>query len=165
MPLLLEWLGKARDTTSTRRPPDQGVIIHCSDRHLTTIDAAQGVFRDLTPGRGSPRVQVSRGAGHTDNACGGQLRAFEYNFDQGHVIALCSDWDGGVLRSSNQLSTQKWRTNGDLRLAARAPNGLNMFETYLSYKILHELMHAANNRQCVYYRLSSGIVVQLLTHL
>ncbi|KAL8741556.1 MAG: hypothetical protein Q9190_005847 [Brigantiaea leucoxantha] len=143
--LVRQSLGAARDVASANVPPNSGVIIHCTDSYLTAIDPTTGVYRDNT--RGSVRVQVSRRPGYTNNACGGQLRAFEYSFSGGNVIVLCSDWDGGALPASTHNSIEGWRTAGNLK-DATVNTGINVFEQYLSYKILHELMHAANDRQC-----------------
>ena len=121
--------------------------MHCSDTYLTQIDAATGVYRDNT--RGGVRVQVSRREGYTENACGGQLRAFEYSFSGGSVIVLCSDWEGGALPASTHNSIESWRTIGNLKDASKSI-GINVFEQYLSYKILHELMHAASGTQCTW---------------
>ncbi|KAI4162671.1 MAG: hypothetical protein LQ342_003717 [Letrouitia transgressa] len=142
--LARQWFGAARDVASANTAPDSGLIIHCTDNYLTTIDAATGVYRDNT--RGSVRVQVARRQGYTNNACGGQLRAFEYSFSGGNVIVLCSDWEGGALPASTDNSIEGWRTLGNLKSASES-TGINIFERYLSYKILHELMHAANDRQ------------------
>lgn len=64
------------------------------------------------------------------------------------MIVLCSDWEGGALPASTHNSIEGWRTLGNLKDASQSI-GINVFEQYLSYKILHELMHAANDRECM----------------
>lgn len=148
--------------------PESGLIIHCSDEHLKLIDPTKRVFRDQTPGRGSARVEMGARNGQDTQlsnpndplrkACGGVLQGFEYTFDgtnKGNVIVLCTDWNGGALKSAMETTFGGWRVKGDLRRSAagkpagpnNAPAGLDFFNQVLSYKILHELMHATNEGQ------------------
>ncbi|KAL8798754.1 MAG: hypothetical protein Q9182_006415 [Xanthomendoza sp. 2 TL-2023] len=139
--LARQWLGAARDVASANTAPDVGLTIHCSDKYLNLIDASTGVYRDNT--RGGVRVQT----GYQPNACGGKLRAFQYSFGAGNVIVLCSDWAGGAIPASIGNSIEGWRSQGDLTIEPLKKVGINFFERYLSYKILHELMHCASGGQ------------------
>ncbi|KAL8812593.1 MAG: hypothetical protein Q9223_007252, partial [Gallowayella weberi] len=139
--LARQWLGAARDVASANTAPNVGLTIHCSDKYLTLIDASTGVYRDNT--RGGVRVAT----GYQRNACGGRLRAFQYSFGAGNVIVLCSDWVGGALPASIGNSIESWRSKGDLTVEPLKKVGINFFERYLSYKILHELMHCTSGRQ------------------
>ncbi|KAL8677628.1 MAG: hypothetical protein Q9186_005963 [Xanthomendoza sp. 1 TL-2023] len=133
----------ARDVASANTAPDVGLTIHCSDKYLSLIDPTTGVHRDNT--RGGVRVAT----GYSPNACGGKLRAFQYSFGAGNVIVLCSDWAGGALPASKGNSIDSWRSQGDLTIESLKKVGINFFERYLSYKILHELMHCASGSQCM----------------
>lgn len=148
---MLEWLGAARDAASGN------VVIHCSDNYLSTINVVTGVYRDNTrPGTfGAPRVQIPRsnGGGWTSNACGGRLRAFAYPFEGGKVIVLCSDSNSGALRAPKENSLDNFRTGGAFMAENLSAIGINIFQQFLSYMILHELMHVADERQCM---LTSG---------
>ncbi|KAI4244111.1 MAG: hypothetical protein L6R40_003095 [Gallowayella cf. fulva] len=139
--LTRQWLGAARDVASANTAPGVGLVIHCSDKYLSLIDSSTGVYRDNT--RGGVRVQT----GYSPNACGGKLRAFQYSFGAGNVIVLCSDWAGGALSASVGNSIDSWRDRGNLAIDDLKGVGINFFERYLSYKLLHELMHCASGRQ------------------
>ena len=112
----------------------------------------------------APAVTMTQGT--AQHACGGALRAFEYNPVAGqHVIVLCSDSDNGALPPGANIrptfgETAAARTSGGWKgfqngqgvmvysPAYLGPLGLDIFADYLSYKILHELMHATGSLQC-----------------
>jgi len=86
--------------------------------------------------------------------CKGNLRAFAYPFGfkdgsqpGGNAVVLCSNWDGGAITSTQNVNGEigDWRTSGDLR---RYSQGIETVGRYLSYMIIHELMHVANLQQC-----------------
>ncbi|KAI4237904.1 MAG: hypothetical protein LQ349_001504 [Xanthoria aureola] len=143
--LARQWFGAARDAAPGN------FVIHCSDSYLSTIDADTGVYRDNTrPGNfGGPRVQIPRtkDGEWTSNACGGHLRAFVYSFEGGKVIVLCSDSDSGALRAPKWNSLDSFRTGGTFLAENLSAIGINIFQQFLSYMILHELMHVADDRQ------------------
>ena len=101
------------------------------------------------------------GAPTSQNACAGRLRAFHYFAPGfGDVIILCSDSAKGAINYALNPGSGgdarpiigRWR-NADLRTPAAIVNpednqqrGLDVFAVYLSYMVLHELMHT--NRQC-----------------
>ena len=61
------------------------------------------------------------------------------------VIVLCSSTASGALNSFREASMYKWNLGGDMR---KIPTGINFVQDYLSYMLLHELMHAADDGQC-----------------
>ncbi|KAI4102632.1 MAG: hypothetical protein L6R37_004288 [Teloschistes peruensis] len=122
-------------------------LIHCKDTHLKPIGTT-GRFVD----NGN---QVA--TGQTGNACGGKLRGFQYDDNNPNtgittkIILLCSDSDNGALKAYKAGQINDWNQLGNLAKVAgpKATTGLgiNYFASSLSYMILHELMHAADNRQ------------------
>ncbi|KAI4193441.1 MAG: hypothetical protein LQ350_008319 [Teloschistes chrysophthalmus] len=122
-------------------------LIHCQDTHLKPIGTT-GRFVD----NGN---QVA--TGQTGNACGGKLRGFQYDNSNPNtgittkIILLCSDSDNGALKAYKTTQINNWNDAGDLRKVAGPKTsiglGINYFASSLSYMILHELMHAADNRQ------------------
>lgn len=122
---------------------NSATLIHCSDAYLKPIGTT-GKFTDNGVG-----VQTG-GAG---NACGGVLRGFEYTGAQGQaIIVLCSDSPNGAMNAYTGATINIWNLRGNLmEMTAANPGGLglNFFADYLSYMVLHELMHAADNLQCM----------------
>lgn len=125
-----------------------GLTIHCSDAHLVLTDPANAVYRDM---KLKTRVQVPlvKGTLSGPSACGGNLQGFEYSFPAGQIIVLCSDGPKAALRMLQANSLESWRAGGNLgALPVAGDKGIDYFESFLSYKILHELMHAASESQC-----------------
>jgi len=86
--------------------------------------------------------------------CMNNLRAFAYPFafasgstPGGTAVVLCSGWDGAAIDVTANASPEigTWRTGGDFRVNTQ---GIDALGRYLSYMIIHELMHAANMQQC-----------------
>jgi hypothetical protein len=124
-------------------------VFTCTDKHLITIDAPTGVYRDNTYG-GNHQVRAPRSGplppGVT-NACGGQTEAFTYDTSITKVIILCSDWSGAALMSYRRIDFDSMRTlNIPQRVATE--QGIDIFWQGLVYKVAHEVMHAANVWQC-----------------
>ncbi|KAI9773683.1 MAG: hypothetical protein M1840_006957 [Geoglossum simile] len=145
------WFVAAGDRMRLPTSPSDGVVIHCSDSFLTLIDKNNGVYRDRT--RAGARVQVGPRLGAAENACGGVLQAFEYAYyssedsDGGQVIVLCSDSTVGALQAPD-ATMDSWRTAGNLKEISLVKElGIDFFGRFLSYKILHEMMHAASSTQ------------------
>jgi hypothetical protein len=140
-----------------QRQPSPNVIIHCTDNHLSPGGglSPQGRFPDtLRPG---VSVQTQPG----DRACG-NLQGFAYVIPQGiqgfpqttQVVVLCSGTTG-ALQKYAAATFGSWRTVGDLRkTAAVKPTpqgtilGIDWIRASLSYKVLHELMHASSETGC-----------------
>ena len=156
-----EWFEAARDIGNGA----DTLTIHCSDDYLKYGGPGGGGQRFFDPNfPGSPAITMAQGS--TTHACGGALRAFEYNPTAGqHVIVLCSDSANGALGPGISIKptfgeTAAKRTSGGwksftnaqgevvLSPAYAGPLGLDVFADYLSYKILHELMHATGSLQC-----------------
>lgn len=119
-----------------------GLIIHCSDKHLTSIDVAKGIFRDTK--RSNARVEVPRFEGtlNPTSACGWKLQGFSYNYPGGQVIVLCSDTPWGAAKVYSEATLKKWRAAGDLRRNPHVESlGVDGLGGALSVKILHELFH------------------------
>ena len=69
-----------------------------------------------------------------------------YPGHDGPIIVLCSDSANGALRAYKEaVVINGWNMQGDMRLV---PFGVNYLAGFLSYMILHELMHAADSLQC-----------------
>lgn len=139
--------GGAEDTT-------KGVIIHCNDDHLQSpSDGFRGIYFDNSEGR---QAQVRRSeppAAGQRGPCKNSLRALAYPFTLrdgtggGTAIVLCSNWAGAALTATeNVAEIDEWRRQGDL---SRSPFGIDTLGRYLSYMIIHELMHAGNLQQCM----------------
>jgi hypothetical protein len=118
-----------------------GLIITCSDAHLTPIDASKGLYRDNK--RGGAQVRVPRSADATgNNACGRKLQGFAYGYNGGQVIVLCSDNEAGAANKYITPTLQNFRDGGDLRPNPRVIEiGVDALAGALSVKILHELFH------------------------
>ncbi|KAI4664989.1 uncharacterized protein J4E79_003288 [Alternaria viburni] len=144
----------AIDTTGQRQPPDRGVLIFCSDDHLTyPEDGFRGVYFDNGDNR-QAQVRAKPPVPGATGPCKGNLRAFVYPFGfkdgsqpGGTAVVLCSNWDGGAITSTKDVKGEigDWRKGGDLR---RYSQGIETVGQYLSYMIIHELMHVANLQQC-----------------
>jgi hypothetical protein len=129
-----------------------GVIIFCNDDHLTYPSSGfSGVYYDNADGKHA-RIQMNRkpAPGRT-GPCGNNLRGFAYPYSSidgtsGAAIVLCSIGAGSAFESSDKTGeVSLWRVGGDL---TRSPEGLDTLGRYLSYMIIHELMHASNLVQC-----------------
>ena len=97
------------------------------------------------------RVQVLNVAGRKATACGGVMRAFAYDFfdkttgkTAGEAIILCSDSGGALTAADPDTDLEFWRSK-DLRTKEK---GLDFFDRFLSYMLLHELMHVTDHKQC-----------------
>jgi hypothetical protein len=101
-------------------------------------------------------VQVLNVAGRGKTACGGVQRAFAYDFNNaktqkhaGEAIVLCAD-KVGALTVANKDPTQGnikfWK---DRNLLSQQ-QGIDFLNGFLSYMLLHELMHATDHKQCEY---------------
>lgn len=88
----------------------------------------------------------------TGNACGGALRGFEYPGPQGPVILLCSDSAKGALNAYEQVLLGRWNEGGNLMdtPVAKGPTGIDFLGRYLSYMMLHEVMHAVDSLFCMF---------------
>ncbi|KAK3207700.1 hypothetical protein GRF29_96g78560 [Pseudopithomyces chartarum] len=123
-----------------------GVIIHCNDNHLRyPTSGFSGVYFDTSEGR-QAQVRMNRGpAPGRTGPCGDNLRAFAYPYSRsdgmsGAAIVLCSIGAGSAFESSDKAGeVSLWRKQGNL---SQSPEGLNTLGRYLSYMIIHELMHA-----------------------
>ncbi|KAL8872121.1 MAG: hypothetical protein Q9174_002195 [Haloplaca sp. 1 TL-2023] len=130
------WFNQAAATADS-----DALLIHCSDTHLRPIE--------------NTRFFVDNGnkitTGQQGSACGGNLRGFQYGDAATKIIVLCSDSSNGAMNAYRAATLNSWNQGGDLRRAAgpSAPSGqgLNFIAAYLSYMVLHELMHAADSRQ------------------
>ncbi|KAF4633921.1 hypothetical protein G7Y89_g4195 [Cudoniella acicularis] len=131
----------AMNVPSTNEGNSLGLIITCTDAHLTPIDSTNGIFRDIK--RGGVRVQVPRiGTVNPQTACGFGLQGFAYGYPGGQVIVLCSDTEWGAAKVYNEVTLNKWRLAGDLRSNPLVINkGVDGLAGALSVKILHELFH------------------------
>ncbi|KAI8939365.1 hypothetical protein NX059_003150 [Plenodomus lindquistii] len=144
----------AIDTTGERQPPDRGVLIFCSDDHITIpSDGFKGVYFDNGDGR-QVQIRAKAPVPGATGPCKDNLRALAYPFGfkdgsqpGGTAVVLCSNWDGGALPSTQGINGEitDWRTAGDLRTVSQ---GIEVLGRYLSYMIIHELMHVANLLQC-----------------
>jgi hypothetical protein len=144
----------AIDVTGQIQAPDSGVVIQCSDDHLTIpSDGFNGVYFDNSDGRQAQIRGRAPVAGAT-GPCKDTLRAFAYPFGfasgsrpGGIAVILCSNWAGGAITSTETVSGEvvDWRVRGDLRTASQ---GIEVLGRYLSQMIIHELMHAGNMLQC-----------------
>ena len=130
---------------------DNDLIIHCDDKHLTPTTGRKDLYFDNSNGR-QARVQVLNVAGRGSTACGGVQRAFEYEFNDaktgkvgGKAIVLCSD-SAGALKAADDKDLTFWRDKNLLSISA----GVDFFSRFLSYMILHELMHASDRASCKY---------------
>lgn len=126
------------------------MTIHCKDDYLTTIDAATGYYRD--PTSSNRQVNVVRTGplqqGVT-NACGQQVAAFSYSCGPGCAkIILCSDWSGGALNKARNDEIGDW-IKSDIRGISQ---GMDFLAGFLSYTILHEMMHSSDFNQCLYFQ-------------
>lgn len=130
------------DVGSAPTTPSSGVLIHCSDAHLTKI--GNRAYVDSTRGAS---VQISLpptppGIDATDTPCGGWMQGFAYK----GVIVLCND---GVRSAFTQSrvggpALGKFRTTGNLLKSKQVQsNGIDETAQFMSSKILHELMHVA----------------------
>ncbi|KAF2635010.1 hypothetical protein P280DRAFT_202755 [Massarina eburnea CBS 473.64] len=126
---------------------DNTVVIHCDDTHLTKSSAT--LYNDNSNGR-QASVQVLNRADRKANlgACGGIQRGFTYSyFDAktkkaaGEVIILCSDGPTGALQAANPTKKLGDFRNNNLEVVDQ---GLDMAGGFLSYMILHELMHVTD---------------------
>jgi hypothetical protein len=145
---------RAIDTTGRREAPDRGVVIFCSDDHLTAErpEGPAGLYFDNGEGR-QAKIRANSPAPGATRPCKDRLRAFAYPFGfqdgsqpGGTAVVLCSNWAGGALRSTKDKSEiGSWRTSGNL---VNYPLGIEVVGGYLSYMIIHELMHVADMQQC-----------------
>ncbi|RDL40227.1 uncharacterized protein BP5553_00206 [Venustampulla echinocandica] len=144
----LAWIGTsvtniiaAMNVPSTNEGGGTGLIIKCTDSHLTPIDPLRGIFRDKK--RKNVRVQVPRiGTLNPQTACGYGLQGFTYGYPGGQVIVLCSDSPWGAAKVYNEVTLNKWRHAGDLRLNPLViSKGVDGMAGALSVKLLHELFH------------------------
>jgi hypothetical protein len=84
------------------------------------------------------------------NACGGQVEAFTYPYEgTNSVIILCSDWSGAALNSYDYPDAEAFRLVDFTKVNVVATVfGINFFSGFLVYKLVHEIMHAADGDQC-----------------
>lgn len=119
-----------------------GLLIHCSDAHLTPIDTVNRKYIDTEKQWSvtAPRPQGTL----TDNACGGQIAAFAYSTGGQEVMILCSDSPKGALITNIDDTLDQWRQAGNLKdQQVFQEKGVDALGMHLSTKILHELMHVA----------------------
>ncbi|KAI9854927.1 MAG: hypothetical protein M1824_006496 [Vezdaea acicularis] len=141
------WFQRATDTANGRSNSKEGLIIHCSDAYLNLQKLDEGIYVDPTNGA-RVAVPIKREGNKATNACGNELQAFAYTWLNGAAIVLCSDGPVGALRNLAGNSIESWRTSGDLKATSAATDkGIDYFNSFLSYKILHELMHATSLTQ------------------
>ena len=80
------------------------------------------------------------------------MRGFQYSDATNKIIVLCCDSPNGAMNAYRSPTLNSWNQGGDLQMAAgpkaASGQGLNFVAVYLSYMVLHELMHAADSRQC-----------------
>lgn len=161
--LQTEWFIKARDVARS-----DTLTIYCSDNFLRYRgNHGRGKrWNDEKYGNFAAVLPTSKSS--TDHACGGELAAIAYSPPNGYrVIVLCSDWAQGagkLIRSPTfgntrgGRSARGWRystladgSKGD-SVASLPPGeggfGIQIFGLYLSYHLLHELMHTASELQC-----------------
>lgn len=129
-------------------------MIFCSDDHLTfPSDGFRGVYFDNGDDR-QAQIRAKAPAPGATGPCKDNLRAFVYPFGfkdgsvpGGTAVVLCSNWEGGAISSTQGINGEigNWRTSGDFRTV---PQGIEALGRYLSYMIIHELMHVANMLQC-----------------
>jgi hypothetical protein len=127
-------------------------VIFCSDDHLTfPSDGFKGVYFDNGDGR-QVQIRAKAPAPGATGPCKDNLRALTYQFGfkdgsepGGTAVVLCSNWEGGAIPSTQGINGEisDWRLSGDLRGVS-----LDALGRYLSYMIIHELMHVANMLQC-----------------
>jgi hypothetical protein len=127
-------------------------VFTCTDKHLTTIDAANGVYRDNVYGTHSyvraPRTgPVAPGV---TNACAGQVEAFTYSTGSVSVVVLCSDWAGAALRAYDQVDIEDFRAKNWGQTTVAQNEGIDIVSRRLVYKVAHEMMHATSVTQCLY---------------
>lgn len=143
----------ALDSTGGAEDTDTGVIIHCNDDHLQApSDGFFGTYFDNSEGRQAQVRRDTPPAAGQRGPCKNNLRALAYPFGfrdgrpGGTAIVLCSNWDGAALTSTqNAGEVDIWRKQGDL---STSPFGIETLGKYLSYMIIHELMHAGDMQQC-----------------
>jgi len=144
----IEWLNKAIVASNSVH-----LVFTCTDKHLTTLDAQQGLYRDFTWDNGVFRVTVPRSgaplAPGVTNACAGQSEAFTYQTNTYTVVVLCSDTEDGAMNSYDVVDAESYRGKyfppGNI---IPTTFGINIFARTLVYKIAHEMMHATNMQQC-----------------
>lgn len=111
------------------------------------------MYFDTGEGR-QAQIRAKAPAPGATGPCKDNLRAFAYPFgfkdgsEPGSTaVVLCSNWEGGAIPSTQGIKGEisDWRTSGDLR---KVPQGIDTLGRYLSYMIIHELMHVANMLQC-----------------
>lgn len=141
------------NVASAPTTPESGVLIHCSDAHLTKTDDRK--YIDTTRGKNDlislPKPPPEIVA--TDNACGGFMQGFAYK----GVVILCNDGPKSAFSEiRGDAVFGAWRTGGDLRTNPLVKTyGINEMSHYMSHKVLHEMMHVASlaqpfgsDRQC-----------------
>jgi hypothetical protein len=90
------------------------MVFTCTDKHLTTINAQQGVYLDNVYAR-NLQVRAPRPAGKTlpagvTDACAGINEAFTYTYDNKNaVVVLCSDWSGSALKPYSIVDMEGFR--------------------------------------------------------
>jgi hypothetical protein len=126
-------------------------VIFCSDDHLTY--GFEGVYFDNGDGR-QAKVRAQAPVPGATGPCKNKLRAFAYPFafkdgsqPGGTAVILCSNWNEGALPSTQDIKGEigDWRTKGNLKVFSQ---GIDVLGRYLSYMIIHELMHVADMLQC-----------------
>lgn len=143
----------ALDATGGAEDTDTGVIIHCNDDHLQApADGFFGTYFDKTPGRQAQVRRSTPPAAGQRGPCKNSLRALAYPFGStdgrpgGTVVVLCSNWAAAALTATQGVGEiDTWRRQGDL---SASPQGIETLGRYLSYMIIHELMHAGDIQQC-----------------
>ena len=128
-------------------------MVHCSGDFLNKPLPGTGAWGD---GKGT-RVQT----GQTDNACG-NLRGFYFTSSDSsgariRNVVLCSGTNGAMNTYRQAVVLYGFNLHGDLTKGLLAQWGINFIGTYLSYMILHELMHAADDLYCTYWNSLHGL--------
>lgn len=125
-------------------------VFTCTDKHLTTIDAQNGVYRDNVYGTHSYVRAPRTGnlAPGVTNACGGQVEAFTYQTGTTSVVVLCSDWAGAALNSYDGVDIADFRAKDWDQTTVAKSVGIDLVSRRLAYKIAHEMMHATSVVQC-----------------
>lgn len=136
----IAWMGNVVKASKKPVVGLSGIIIHCSDGFLTNIGTRK--FKDTTRGSNSI-INLPNRAGATDNACGGFMQGFAI----GQTVVLCDDGPNSAFsKSTGGATLGGFRTAGDLtKTNPVIVNGIDQMTSYLSSKILHELMHCTAN--------------------
>ncbi|KAF2121313.1 hypothetical protein BDV96DRAFT_682568 [Lophiotrema nucula] len=134
------------------------IIIHWNDKHLTKADGHNDLYFDDSDNR-QARVQGLNSPNRKATACGGIMRAFEYDFldgrtgkSRGKAIVPCSNLNAGALKAFDEDEDITFWRDKDMRQVTEC---LDFIGRYLSYMILLELFHAVDETNYQYLNYSS----------